>query len=105
MPPKILIAGAGIAGLTLSIALALAQAPLSITIYEKRQEHETRDDGFSLHLGPPAGRVFKNLGLWDDVRACGGDVHYLRMRDIVDGETLFEVDVRDKRGVYGVAGL
>ena len=56
-PPPILVAGAGIAGLTL--AIALRRAGLPVRVYE--QARALREVGAGITVGPNAGRVLAAL--------------------------------------------
>jgi salicylate hydroxylase len=62
-PLKVLIAGAGIGGLT--AALALAQRGFDVEVYE--QAGEVREVGAGVQVGPSAMRIFHALGLMDAV--------------------------------------
>jgi salicylate hydroxylase len=64
-PIKVLIAGAGIGGLT--AALALVQRGVNVELYE--QADEVREIGAGVQLGPSAMRIFHALGVMDAVMA------------------------------------
>lgn len=64
-PPRILIAGAGIAGLT--AALALLKRGIDVDVYE--QAPELREIGAGLQIGPNGSRVLIELGLEDRLQA------------------------------------
>lgn len=91
----ILIAGAGIGGLT--AALAFARAGLPVTVLEKRTRVE--EVGAGIQLSPNASRVLIDLGLGPALGRVAGEPERLRVRQgqgggaIVDmplGETMRE---------------
>ncbi|NDE90856.1 MAG: FAD-dependent oxidoreductase [Alphaproteobacteria bacterium] len=61
---KIIIAGAGIGGLT--AALCLARAGHNVTIYEKATE--LKEVGAGIQLSAPAGHVLRHIGLANQLR-------------------------------------
>jgi salicylate hydroxylase len=64
LPPRAIIAGAGIGGL--ATALALSQAGLKVAIYEKTDKLE--EFGAGLQVTPNATRVLSRLGVLERVR-------------------------------------
>ncbi|MHB8563599.1 MAG: FAD-dependent monooxygenase [Acidiferrobacteraceae bacterium] len=68
----VLIAGGGMTGTTL--ALALARSPLGVTVVEARSAPETagaNDDDRSLTLSQSSRRLFDGIGVWPALAACG----------------------------------
>ncbi len=86
---RILIVGAGIAGLALAIALRARAVGISIHIVERRSE--SIDDGAGLYLVGNAVRALGTLGLADGVMRRGAEIRSQRF--LTDrGDRLFEID-------------
>ncbi|OAA54419.1 Monooxygenase, FAD-binding protein [Cordyceps fumosorosea ARSEF 2679] len=93
------IIGAGLAGLTL--ALALQKQSITVTVYESRPA--PLNIGGAVMLSPNALRVLDALGLYDTVRAKGYNFDSLEYRDL-DGR-LTEVQEFGGLHKYGYHGL
>ena len=76
-PPPILIAGGGIGGLAL--ALALARAGRSSTVLEQRDAFATA--GAGIQLGPNGVRVLQRLGVAEALRPLVGEPEAIRVHD------------------------
>lgn len=98
-PPHVLVAGAGIGGLT--AALALLRAGIDCDIYE--QAHELREVGAGLQLAPNGTRVLFALGLEGDVRRDGVQTGDKVVRLWSTGQTwsLFDPKVATATERYG----
>lgn len=86
----IVIAGAGIGGLTLGCALARAHR--SFRIFERATE--LRPTGAGIALSANAIRALAHVGLDDQVRACGQELAVAAICD-PSGRVLLAVDVRE----------
>jgi salicylate hydroxylase len=84
---RVLIAGAGIGGLT--AALALRQAGFDAHVYE--QADALREVGAGLAIGPNAVKVLHRLGLAEALRAVVVVPDSLDFRDWQDGSILSRV--------------
>ena len=73
----VLIAGGGIGGLAL--ALALSQAGRSAIVLERRAEFET--EGAGIQLGPNGVHVLRRLGIADALRAKVGEPEHIAVRE------------------------
>jgi salicylate hydroxylase len=82
--PPVLIVGAGIAGMTL--ALALARRGVASRILERRTA--LSEAGAGIQLGPNAMRVLRRLGLGDALEACAGKPDAIEVRDGASGALL-----------------
>jgi 2-polyprenyl-6-methoxyphenol hydroxylase-like FAD-dependent oxidoreductase len=82
--PPILIAGGGIGGLAL--ALALAQTGRRSVVLEQRDTFA--EEGAGIQLGPNGVRVLQRLGLAEGLRPAVGEPHALHVRDGRTGRTL-----------------
>ncbi|MFN3430858.1 MAG: FAD-dependent monooxygenase, partial [Candidatus Sericytochromatia bacterium] len=74
-PRPVLIAGAGIGGLALGVALRRAGVP--VAIYEKAAQ--LKPIGWGLQLAPNGMRALRDLGLYDAALAAGQRIHSGRM--------------------------
>lgn len=72
-PFKVIIAGAGPAGLTAAHALGLAG--IDFTVLESRN-NVVEDVGASLVLSPPSMRVMEQFGLLDALQAVGCELRH-----------------------------
>lgn len=82
--PPVLIVGAGIAGMTL--ALALARRGIASRIVERRQA--LSEAGAGIQLGPNATRVLRRLGVADALEACAGKPDAIEVHDGATGVLL-----------------
>lgn len=82
-PPHILIAGAGIGGLT--AALALAQTGARVEIFE--QSKELGEVGAGIQLGPNAVHVLAALGLLDSLREFAFEPEAASLRNYKTGKS------------------
>lgn len=96
---NVAIVGAGLAGLTL--ALALHQQSIPVTVYESRPA--PLDIGGAVMLSPNALRVLDALGLYDAVKTKGYNFDTLDYRDLA-GNLLesYEFGGKDKYGYQGL---
>ena len=83
-PPPILIAGGGIGGLAL--ALALARTGRSSTVLEQRDAFATA--GAGIQLGPNGVRVLQRLGVAQALRPLVGEPEAIRVHDGRTARTL-----------------
>ena len=83
-PPPILIAGGGIGGLAL--ALALAQTGRSSTVLEQREAFVAA--GAGIQLGPNGVRVLQRLGVAQALRPLVGEPEAIRVHDGRTARTL-----------------
>lgn len=79
-PDEILIAGAGIGGLT--AALCLAKRGIACHVLEQRDSFP--EEGAGIQIGPNATRILAGLDVTDALRPHAGVPHCLR---VLDGET------------------
>ncbi|MBK9079636.1 MAG: FAD-dependent monooxygenase [Hyphomicrobium sp.] len=81
---SIAIAGAGIGGLTAS--LALARRGFTNTIYERRSAHS--EAGAGIQLGPNATGVLARLGILESVRAVSAEPDGISVHDANSGRAI-----------------
>jgi salicylate hydroxylase len=86
-PPPVLIAGGGIGGLAL--ALALAQRGRGSIVLEQRETFATA--GAGIQLGPNGVRVLQRLGVADALRPLAGKPECIRVHDGHTARTLAEL--------------
>jgi salicylate hydroxylase len=86
-PPPILIAGGGIGGLAL--ALALAQRRCRSIVLEQRETFATA--GAGIQLGPNGVRVLQRLGVADALRPLAGKPECIRVHDGRAAQVLAEL--------------
>ncbi|MEM9354745.1 MAG: FAD-dependent monooxygenase [Pseudomonadota bacterium] len=84
---RTIIVGAGIAGLTLS--LALARLGIRSRVLEARASAST--DGAGIQLGPNATRILRELGALDAVSKHAGRPKAIVVRKIEDGQVISEL--------------
>ncbi|MCB1508309.1 MAG: FAD-dependent monooxygenase [Hyphomicrobiaceae bacterium] len=98
---KVVIAGAGIAGL--SAALFLARNDIGSLVFERAPE--LKEVGAGLQLGPNATRVLLRLGLGDQLRHFGVAPRAIDVLDGPSGERLVLMDLSDVETRYGAPYL
>lgn len=76
--PKIVVIGGGVGGLT--AALALRQAGIDVTVYERAPDERQILIGAGTHLWSNAMRVFRHLGVADQIEAGGSRVEHTEFR-------------------------
>jgi len=81
----IVIAGAGIGGL--SAALALSRRGFEVAVYERAKE--IREVGAGLQLGPNAFQAFAKLGIEDRMESIAFSPRAIRFRDSTTGKDIF----------------
>lgn len=87
----IIIAGGGIGG----TAAALALAHQGRTVHLLEQSSEFEEIGAGIQLGPNVYRMFKTLGLIDEIDATAVRPEALVMRDALDGRIITRVPLND----------
>ena len=94
----VLIAGGGIGGL--AVALALARHGYRSTVLE-RASHLS-EVGAGIQLAPNAFRVFDNLGIGSEARKIAVFIDSLRLYDAISGEAVADIALKEKfRRRYG----
>jgi salicylate hydroxylase len=96
-----LVIGAGITGLT--TAIALAQAGISVTVFERTVE--LREVGAGLSISPNATRVIRALGLGSAFEACADLPGPGLIRHYKTGEQLLSVARDDALRIDGKGGF
>lgn len=97
MAAPIVIAGAGIGGL--SAALSLARAGKSALVLERATTIE--EVGAGLQIAPNAGRVLASLGLEPALAAVALEPAAINIRRGCDGALLARLDLADARALWG----
>jgi 2-polyprenyl-6-methoxyphenol hydroxylase-like FAD-dependent oxidoreductase len=82
-PCKIIVVGAGPAGLSLAHALTLAK--IDFVVLERR-DTVSMDSGASLVLAPTTLRVMEQFGLLDRLLALGGELKSNKTLDVKGNE-------------------
>ena len=95
--PDITVLGAGVAGLTL--ALALAQKGFQVTVLD--QTDAIREVGAGLQISPNAAVVLQALGLDAALQAAKGRAQTLRLCDGMTGETVLQMNLQALRPKQG----
>jgi 2-polyprenyl-6-methoxyphenol hydroxylase-like FAD-dependent oxidoreductase len=93
----VIVAGAGIAGLT--AALALAKAGLRVTLIE--QADKLLETGAGLQLSPNATRVLTELGLRDRLLPQAVTPHAIRVMSAGSGREIVRIPLADAEARYG----
>ena len=101
MSPHVLIAGAGIGGLTAS--LALARAGLGVSILERAPALE--EAGAGLQLSPNASRILRTLGLLDAITDVATKPEGIRVRAARTAATLSFLPLADAERRWGAPYL
>jgi salicylate hydroxylase len=91
-PGQILVAGGGIGGL--AVALALARQGLRVRVLEQSQE--IGEIGAGIQLGPNAFAAFDALGVGERARSRAVYTDRLLMLDALDGSTVAELPLGDE---------
>lgn len=99
--PHILIAGAGIGGLT--AALALAKVGAAVSVLEPTAVLE--EAGAGLQISPNAGRILMRLGLLDALAAVSFSPAGIRVRSARSGRALSFMPLRDAERRWGAPYL
>ncbi|PPD43170.1 MAG: salicylate 1-monooxygenase [Methylocystis sp.] len=97
MSAPIVIAGAGIGGLT--AALCLARAGKRVAVLERAAKIE--EVGAGLQIAPNAGRVLAGLGLEGALSAIGIEPQAINIRRGRDGDILARLDLSGAREKWG----
>ena len=96
--PTIVVAGAGIGGLT--SALALAGAGFEVVVCERAEE--LTELGAGIQLSPNAGRVLADLGLEGAISAVGIEPEAIEVRSAADGRVITSLPGARFRERYGI---
>jgi 3-hydroxybenzoate 6-monooxygenase len=86
-PGQVLVAGGGIGGL--AVALALAQRGIPVRVFE--QAPEMGEIGAGVQLGPNAFAAFDALGVGEGARSRAVYTDRLLLKDALDGSTVAEM--------------
>jgi salicylate hydroxylase len=97
---RVAIIGGGIGGLT--AACALRERGIEVAIYESAPE--LREIGAGVALHPNAMKVFRSLGLEDDVRATAGRSDWALTRNWKTGRVISRTSRREQAALFGSAG-
>jgi salicylate hydroxylase len=97
---RVAIIGGGIGGLT--AARALRQRGIEVAIYESAPE--LREIGAGVALHPNAMKVFRSLGLEDDVRAAAGRSEWALTRNWKTGRVISRTSRKEQSALFGSAG-
>ncbi len=95
--PRALIAGAGIGGL--SVALALDSAGFDVAIFER--ESELAEFGAGLQITPNATRILERLGALEPTLAAATEPTAIVIRNGRDDKILARLDISDARKRWG----
>jgi len=93
----IVIAGAGIGGLTAALCLARAGRP--VTVFERAEKIE--EIGAGLQISPNAGRVLSSLGLEPGLADVGLEPTTINIRRAEDGRILARLPLGEARNLWG----
>jgi salicylate hydroxylase len=98
---RVAIVGGGIGGLT--AARALCRRGIEVAIYEAASE--LREIGAGVALHPNAMKVFRSLGLEDEVRATAGRSEWLLTRNGKTGRVISRTSRQQQVSLFGSAGV
>ena len=101
MPPRAIIAGAGIGGL--ATAIALSQAGVKVTIYEKTDKLE--EYGAGLQVSPNAARVLARFGVLERVRQFSSTPNAILALRGSDNAPLMRLPLHDAERRWGAEYL
>jgi len=87
----VVVAGAGIGGLT--TALALADQGFRVCVLERAKHPQ--EEGAGIQLGPNATKVLNAMGLYDDIAKLSSRVNSIHIRDGLSGHTISHIPVGD----------
>ncbi|MGC1353633.1 MAG: FAD-dependent monooxygenase, partial [Xanthobacteraceae bacterium] len=96
-PRTVIVAGAGIGGLT--AALALAQNGFRVVVLEQAERLE--ETGAGIQLSPNAARILIDLGLEDRLRPLATAPVALRVLRAESGREIVRVPLADAEQRYG----
>jgi salicylate hydroxylase len=96
-PPPLVVAGAGIGGLT--AALCLARAGKRVLLLERAPKIE--EVGAGLQISPNAGRILASLGLEPALAKIGLEPHAFNIRRAQDGRLLARLPLEGARERWG----
>ncbi|RCL04102.1 MAG: salicylate hydroxylase [Candidatus Tokpelaia sp. JSC189] len=87
---RICVSGAGIAGM--SVAIALAAKGINVTLFEKSSS--LREVGVGLQLTPNVTSILREWGLLDNLYKHAVEFDRLDLKNGIDGKTLVHIDVQ-----------
>ena len=99
--PRALIAGAGIGGL--SVALALDSAGFDVAVFERMSE--LAEFGAGLQITPNATRILERLGALEAALAAATEPTAIVIRNGRDDKILARLDISDARKRWGAPYL
>ncbi|KAF9100831.1 hypothetical protein BGX29_006229 [Mortierella sp. GBA35] len=97
--PKVLIVGAGIAGVTLG--MLLTKAGVTYNIYERAQE--VKNLGSAIFLNPTTTKLFKQTGIWDEMMAIAKLTLSIQMAN-EKREVEYRMDFTEQHELFGSNG-
>ncbi|KAF9274552.1 hypothetical protein BGZ88_002949, partial [Linnemannia elongata] len=97
--PSVIIVGGGIAGMIL--ALALEKSKLSYEIFERASEVKAL--GSALYFNASTAALFKQLGIYEDMRNIGKDATCIQMAN-EQREVEYKMDFKGQLEMFGSKG-